>query len=336
MIHTNSTQSPRRQRKRAQKTEMLIDLAMAIVEADGLILTSYEALIDKESQRLRHTNTVQRLGEQKTYTTSVVGIEPTLNFAILKVEDAKRAFPVSKLLTMDEVKAGQKVQALAAIRDGKPVFHTGEISELNSKECYQYSMTATMLQAKIELPDSAIGGPVFNEDGGVVAIYTGHQPPAEHHVNQVTPILELEQHLKDEEANKGKRHLLPIFLVSNIYESLKLKKSVKSPWTGFSVRSLTEEERELFPYTIVRKRYPSAIGVEDVWKGGPAEKLGILKDDLLLGFSYYQCNTVAEFQKWLYAHGVGFEVKLYFLRGGTEVRTVTYKIEERPVWAMPQ
>ena len=77
-------------------------------------------------------------------------------------------------------------------------------------------------------------------------------------------------------------------------------------------------------------------GHTHIWKGGPAEKLGILKDDLLLGFSYYQCNTVAEFQKWLYAHGVGFEVKLHFLRGGTEVRTVTYEIEERPKWAVPQ
>ena len=87
-------------------------------------------------------------------------------------------------------------------------------------------MTATMLQAKIEIPESSIGGPVFNTQGEVVAIFTGHQPPAQKELGQLNPILELEHHLKEEEANKGKLHLLPIFLVSNIYESLKLKQSL--------------------------------------------------------------------------------------------------------------
>lgn len=46
MIHTNSTQSPRRQRKRAQKTEMLIDLAMSIVEKEGLNSLTMPKLAD--------------------------------------------------------------------------------------------------------------------------------------------------------------------------------------------------------------------------------------------------------------------------------------------------
>ena len=50
-------------------------------------------------------------------------------------------------------------------------------------------------------------------------------------------------------------------------------------------------------------------------------------------------------RKLLFVYGVRFaallgigggSVKLYFLRNGTEVRTVTYEIEERPKWAVPQ
>ncbi|CAN5145238.1 hypothetical protein BH23VER1_BH23VER1_27390 [soil metagenome] len=301
-----------------------------IVESQGLILTSYEILKDEETERLRPTVTAQLVGGEQRFDAAIVGIEPTLNFAILKIEP-EDALPESKLCAREEIQVGQVVRALAEIEGGKASYADGEITDLNSKECYQDSMTATMLRARIEIPRSSLGGPVFDRDGEVVAIFTGHVPqddgPPEEADGQSD-----EEHLRLEKANEGKVHLLPMFLVSNIYESLKLKKSLKSPWTGFSVRPITEEERKLFPYN----RFRGAVGIEHVWKGGPAEKLGILEDDLLVGFSYYKTNTVAEFQKWLYAHGVGFEVKLSILRGGSEFLTIPYTIEERPKWAVPK
>ena len=301
-----------------------------VVESQGLILTSYEILKNPKTQALRQTVSAQLVGAEKRFAAAIVGIEPTLNFAILKIE-SDDPLPASKLCAREGIKVGQTVRALAGIKDGKPSYSAGKITDLNSKECYQQSMTATMLRAKIEIPQSSLGGPVFNDQGEVVAIFTGHVP-SDYHPPESQDGSEKKAHLDFEKANEGKIYLLPIFLVSTIYESLKLKKSLKSPWTGFSVRPLAEAERKFFPY----KRFRSAVGVEHVWEDGPAEKLGVRKDDLLVGFSYYRTNSVAEFQKWLYAHGVGFEVKLYFLRDGKEFLTVPYKIEERPKWAVPK
>ena len=267
-----------------------------IVESDGIILTSYEVLRNARTQGLRQTVSVELVGDKSRHKAAIVGIEPTLNFAILKVESDGK-LPASKLSPREKIQVGQKVRALAGFEGGKPVYNTGELTDLNSKECYQHSMTATMLRGRIEIPRTSIGGPVFNERGEVVAVFTGHVPP-ERPVDG--GVLE-EIHRELEDANKGKIHLLPIFLVTNIYESLKLKESLKSPWTGFSVRPITSEERKFFPFKRFRKT-----------------------------------NNVAEFQRWLYAHGVGFEVKLHFLRGGKELRTVTYTIEERPKWAVPR
>lgn len=310
-----------------------------IVESRGLILTSHEVLVDSKTETIRPAVTVELVGGGRRYSAAVVSVEPTLNFAILKA-DSDKPFPESKLCSREKIKVGQKVRAFAGMKEGKPVYNSGQISDLNSKECYQFSMTATMLRAQIEIPNASIGGPVFNEQGEVVAVYTGHVPshspdqaPTPFSVEELDELDDLHSEL--EELNESKLHILPIFLVSNIYDSLKSQKSLKSPWTGFSVRRLTEEERKLFPYDNVR-RFSGAVGVEAVWKGGPAEKLGVLKDDLLLSFSYYKTKSVAEFQKWLYAHAVGMEVKLYFLRGGKELRTLPYVIEERPKWAIPR
>ena len=107
---------------------------------------------------------------------------------------------------------------------------------------------------------------------------------------------------------------------------------MKSPWTGFSVRALTEDEQNGFPHG----RFLGGVGIDYVWSGSPAEKMGVQKGDLLVGFSYYPTKTVAAFQKWLYMYGVGFKVKLHFLRNRSEYYSVDYTIEERPDSAPPR
>ena len=107
---------------------------------------------------------------------------------------------------------------------------------------------------------------------------------------------------------------------------------MKSPWTGFSVRALTEEEQGAFPHG----RFLGGVGIDYVWSESPAEKLGVQKGDLLVGFSYYPTKTVAAFQKWLYMYGVGSKVKLHFLRNQSEYYSVDYTIEERPDSALPR
>jgi S1-C subfamily serine protease len=132
-------------------------------------------------------------------------------------------------------------------------------------------------------------------------------------------------------------HLLSMELAMNVYDSIKQRGSLISPWTGFSVRTLTDEEIAAFP--LASNRVRCGIGIEHVWEGGPAEALGIHKDDILFKMSHYPICTVANFQRWLYLYGVGTPVKLYFVRRapeGDKLITVSYTIEERPKWAKPR
>ncbi|HLV64900.1 MAG TPA: S1C family serine protease [Polyangiaceae bacterium] len=289
-----------------------------VVEEGGFILTSYELLVREGTESLVTRVEVQLLNDPKAelHEATIVGFEPTLDLAVLRATGAATA-PPAAVEARDRVKPGSPLYAVTG-GAAKRVHVSGALAELATKECYQESLSATMLRAKLELPPDTVGCPVFSESGKVVGIDT----KADH--------LPHESHAPHEHADR-ETHLLPIDLAFNIYEALATKQSMQSPWTGFSVRRLTAEEQRRFPV----KGFAGGVALEYVWKNGPAEKLGLKTGDILMRFGHYPIRDVASFQKWLYMHGVGARVTLSFLRG-TEILERAYVVEERPRWAVPR
>jgi serine protease Do len=285
-----------------------------IVEKEGFVLTNYENLTSQPDGRLLETFAVT--SGSKSYAAEIIGVEPTINIGILKLESDEPFTPVVCAVKR-EITPGMALQAVSL---GGGILKTidGSVTALNTKLCYQHSLASTMFRAKITIQAASLGGPVFFADSGeVVAIFTGYKPVPE------------PGHAED----TSETHLLPINLCFNIYESLKTKRSLKSPWTGFSVRPLNENEQRYFP---TDKKHHGGIAIEDIWENSPAQKMGIRKGDILVQFSYSRILSVADFQKWLYMYGVGHPVKLYILRNGTEYLVADYVIEERPEWAKPK
>ncbi len=289
-----------------------------VVESDGFVLTAYENLTDPHSGRLlaRITVRLSRGEGFRSLPARIISVEPTLGFGILKL-DADSPLRVSQVRRDAGPTVGEEIFAVVdPIPEGAtPV--KGRISGLNTKECYQQSLTATMVRAEIELPRDAIGAPLYGADGRVIALYTGYAPIRRE------PLIDGGDDI----------HVLPIRLVFNIYDSIKRRSSLVSPWTGFSVRSLEPEEYGIFPTV---RGHRAGIGIEYVWPGGPAERMGVRPGDVLVQLSYSPIASVADFQKWLYAYGVGHEIKLVFVRDRKDYWFVDYVIQERPGWAIPQ
>jgi serine protease Do len=285
-----------------------------IVEREGFVLTTYDNLVDPGSERLFEQIEVAT-GTIK-HTAEIIGVEPTINLAILRLLSGETFTPVVPAIQREPT-PGANLQAVSLSQD-KLLPIDGKITALNTKQCYQHSLAATMFRAKLTIPVESKGGPVFYADSHeVAAIYTGFKPAAE------------PGHAESEEET----HLLPISLCFNIYDSLKTKRSLKSPWTGFSVRPLNNDEKRFFP---TAKKHHGGVAIEDVWPNSPAEKMGIRAGDILVQFAFNRILSVADFQKWLYMHGVGHPVKLYILRNGSEYLVADYVIEERPASAKPR
>jgi S1-C subfamily serine protease len=284
-----------------------------VTEKTGVILTSYSILSRVDSGALASVVDVQGLGEDASHVTAtVVGVEPTLDLAILQAQfDTQVA--TAALDIPEEIAPGTPLYAVTG--RGKPalVHAVGTVAELPNAECYQKTMTPTMLRVKLDEPLEALGTPVFGSTGRLLALKTRHVNP------------------EGQGEAESDAHLMPIELVFNIYDAIKTKRSAKSPWTGFSVRALSERERVLFPV----QDFQGGIALEEIWEKSPAERMELNPGDILLMFGHYRIHSVADFQKWLYMHGVGHEVTLRFLRGGKVIEKV-YKIEERPSWAVPR
>ena len=285
-----------------------------IVEKEGFLLTTYRNLVVPATEDLHENFRVFSGGRE--FSAEVIGVEPTIDLAILKLETEETFTPVVAA-TKREIVPGQALEAVTFEKDTLGIL-AGNVTALNTKQCYQHSLASTMFRARITIPASSIGGPVFHSDTGeVAAIHTGFKPTPE----------------PGHEEAEGETHLLPIELCFNIYESLKTKRSLKSPWTGFSVRALTDAERAFFP---TEKKHHGGVAVEDVWENSPAQRMGVKEGDILVQFSYNRILGVADFQKWLYMYGVGQPVKLIFLRNGRDYLATDYTIEERPQWAKPK
>ena len=285
-----------------------------IVEKDGFVLTNYDNLVEKTSERLFAR--LEVTSGSRRYAAEIIGVEPTINLGILKLQTDETFTPVVSAVKREPA-PGADLQAVS-LENGTLKIIDGQVTALNTKQCYQHSLAATMFRAKLTIPAESIGGPVFYADSGeVAAIDTGFKPATE----------------PGHAENTAETHLLPINLCFNIYDSLKTKRSLKSPWTGFAVRPLNDAEKRFFP---TAKNHYGGIAIEDIWENSPAQKMGIREGDILVQFSYNRILSVADFQKWLYMYGVGQPVKLIILRNGTEYLMTDYVIEERPHWAKPK
>lgn len=298
----------------ASTAEQTRGLAFLVTE-QGFALTTYRNLLIEGTSRLHPSVQVILRGskDEEPIHASLVGVEPTLDLAILKL-DAKGLPKGSPFEIETGYDVGDEVYAASEL-DGDAVA-LGRLTGLNSKECYQETLTAAMYRAELELPAAVAGTPVYIESGEVVAIHTAYVPEANG------------DHVDDPEE----MHLLPLVLVRNIFNSLVEKGSFQSPWIGFSVRSLTPTEAVRFP---TDRGFRGGVALEAIWPGSPAEKMGFRVGDVLVQLGHNRTESVPDFQKWLYLYGVGAQVKLVVLRGEA-LLTSDYEIEERPDWAKPR
>lgn len=285
------------------------------VESDGYLLTAYAPLIHPVKGTLSKDIKIEA-EHLSNKPLTIIGVEPTMGFAVVKLESEDELDLFTRHMERD-FEPGDSVRAYSLDSQSELIPINGSFTQMNALDCYQQSLTGTMFRAKIDIPESGIGSPVFDAEGEVFAIHTGYQPIDEKH---------------DEATDPG-LHLLPISLAMTVYDGIKLRGNLESPWTGFSVRHLTDAEAAQFP--LLNGRVKGGIAIDYVWEGSTAESLGIQPGDLLVKFAHYPIESVGDFQKWLYMYGVDHDIKLYLIRDG-KMLSLDCTIEARPDWAQPE
>ena len=242
----------------------------------------------------------------------IVGIEPTVDFAVLKVE-APIGLPPATLGDSDGVQTGRFAIAVGDPPGPELTFAVGTIAARAKEECYQDDRTSTLLQGSARIGAESFGGPLVDLDGRVLGITVPSGTDLPHG-----------------ERYEGAAFALPIKLANTLFEALKIKQSTRSPWLGFAVRPLDWEQRRT-----MRAPQFGGIAIVNVFDPSPASRAGIRMGDLLMELDGNRINAVHDFQYWLYLSGIDKAVTLKLFRDGAfrEVRT---KIELRPLSAVPR
>jgi S1-C subfamily serine protease/mono/diheme cytochrome c family protein len=284
-----------------------------VLVEEGYVISCNHIIRDDRNEVVQLVDV--ELPNQIHLASGVVGSEPTLDLAILRFAELPADIELGELDTADSdlLQTGQWVIALGDPPGAESVFAVGLVSSPAGRQCYQERRSATLLQSSLVVPPGGFGGAVIDIFGRVAginvgplgggAIPTGNQPLA---------------------ANT-----LPINLVLNLFEALKIAQSQRSPWLGISVLELPLARRQLAAAGDEKEFPPNGVYIDDVFDPSPAARAGVRPGDFLTGLGGYPVLSVGDFQTWLYVLGIDAQAELELMRDGEPLR-VTAPIEVRP------
>jgi S1-C subfamily serine protease len=282
------------------------------MDREGYVLSAAHLVRDARGEILPLVEV--ELADEIHFQAAVIGAEPSLDLAVLRVVDrapvGNAAGAELQFADSDRLAVGHWVIALGDPPGAEKTFAVGVVSAPPARQCYQEHLSATLLQTSLAVPPSGLGGPVVDIYGRVAGISVR----------------------RAQEVDVGgvpASGTLPINLVLNLYEALKVAQSVRSPWIGISVLELalvrTRREAGGQPLDL-----PAAgVYVDDVFAPSPAAQAGVRPGDFLIAMGGRRVASVADFQTALYTLGIGAEIELDLLRAGKPVRA-SVTIEARP------
>ncbi len=266
-----------------------------IIDSSGLILTNNHVVSDADEIKIIFTED----SEEKPTDAKVVGRDPDLDLALIKVETKRKLVPAA-LGDSDALQVGEYVMAVGnPFGQGHSVTH-GIISAKGRKSP-DFAL-ASYLQTDAPINPGNSGGPLLNLKGEVIGINNAIDARAQ-----------------------GIGFAIPINFAKTVLPQLKSKGSVSRGYIGIQVNDLTPE---------IAKRIdaPKDIRgcfVAHVYPGDPAEKAGIRPYDVITDFAGKKVASANNLIQAVTTTGVGDSVPVKVTRSGKDL-DLKIKIALRP------
>jgi serine protease Do len=266
-----------------------------IIDASGLILTNNHVVAEADEIKINFTE----LEEEKATDGEVVGRDPELDIALIKVKTKRELVPVV-LGDSDKVEVGEYVIAVGnPFGQGHSVTH-GIISA-KGRLAPDFPLT-NYLQTDAPINPGNSGGPLVNLKGEVVGINNAIDQRAQ---------------------NIG--FAIPINVVKKILPQLRTSGSVTRGYIGVLVN-------EMSPELAQQLGAPSetiAPFVTHVYPGSPAEQAGLKPYDIVLSFNGAKIHSPNDLIMQVTGVAVGQSAPVKILRAGKE-KELTLKVAARP------
>jgi len=263
-----------------------------IIRKDGLILTNNHVV--ENAQEITVT-----LNDKQQYKAKILGRDPKTDLAVIKI-DAKASLPAATLGNSDALRVGDWVMAIGNPFGLTNTVTTGVVSAKG--RMIGAGPYDDFIQTDASINPGNSGGPLFNMAGEVVGINTAI--------------------FSQSGGNIGIGFAIPVNLVKNLVPELETKGTVTRGWPGVSVQPVTPDLARSFG---VDKEQGAPVG--DVVAQGPADKAGIKRGDVIVGYDGKKIEESSSLPSLVASTPVGKTVPVEIMRDG-KMKTVSVAISK--------
>ena len=247
-----------------------------IIDKQGLVVTNNHVIQGAE-------DIFVSVNGSKEYKAKVIGKDPYMDLAVLKIESNEKFQPVS-FGDSDKARIGDWVIAI-----GNPFGFGGTVtSGIISSRNRDIGLTRydDFIQTDASINVGNSGGPLFNLEGKVIGINTAIIAPGQ-------------------SGSIGIGFAIPSNPASKIISQLIEFGETKRGWLGVRIQVVTEEIAE-----VEKLENPEGALVASVSENSPADKAGIKAGDIILEFDGKKVDTMRTLPKLVAQTEVGKRVIL--------------------------
>ncbi|MEJ2730484.1 MAG: Do family serine endopeptidase [Deltaproteobacteria bacterium] len=248
-----------------------------IIDAQGHILSNYHVVGGA-------TKIEVTLSDGTQYPATVVGVDPETDLGVIKI-NADKPLPFLTFANSDDVKVGQWVVAVGEPRGLDQTVTQGIISAKHRTGITSPGSYQDFLQTDAAINPGNSGGPLLTLDDRVVGI------------NSMIA--------SESGGFEGIGFAIPSNMADHVAKALIAHGKVERGWVGVGAQDLTSNLAKSFGLAA-----PKGALIAQVKKGGPADKAGLKKGDVVISYQDRQVADASDFRNDVANSTIGQQVKL--------------------------
>ncbi len=265
-----------------------------IISPKGEVVTNYHVIEGGDNIAIEFNN-----GE--SLPANIMGTDAETDLALLQI-DHKRNFPTVPFYHGEKIRIGDYVIAI-----GNP-FGIGQSTSLGiisaiGRDSVDSGSYVDYIQTDATINTGNSGGPLFNPKGEVVGVNSAIYSPTG--------------------ASVGIAFAIPHYTAEEVIVALRRDGRVRRGWLGAGLRTAE--------YTLDNEEgiYRAGATIHSLFAGGPAEKNGLLVDDIILNINGQAVLNSVEATRLIGRARPGDLIRMIIEREEVS-QTIEIKIEERP------
>jgi serine protease Do len=253
-----------------------------IISADGYVLTNHHVVKDA-------SEIVVKLNDRRELVAKLIGSDARTDVALLKID--ARDLPVVTIGAADKLQVGEWVLAIGSPFGFEQSVTAGIVSAKGRS--LPGGNYVPFIQTDVAINPGNSGGPLFNTEGKVVGINS--------------------QIYSRTGGSMGLSFAIPMDVVMNIVEQIKLKGKASHGWLGVQIQDVTRELAESFGM-----KKPQGALVAKIIAGGPAEAAGVQIGDIITEFNGQLIDHSADLPPMVGVTPINNDATLKIIRQGEQ------------------